>query len=103
MKDGERTCQCIKGPMGNSKSSNPRVSQKFAWRLNWKRWTNVKTLISEGNNKANKKVFGQNIKRIPKATGASPKLKNASTWQTSSSHIYCKKDKEKEANPNGGA
>jgi hypothetical protein len=43
------------------------------------RRANAKTLIREENNKSNRKVFGQNIERIPKVTWTSPKFKNAST------------------------
>lgn len=54
--------------MGNLKSLGPRVSQKCAWRLSQKKWACTKWACVErpikvGNNGANKRVYGQNIKK----------------------------------------
>ncbi len=56
----------------------------------------------EGNNVANRRVFGENIERlIPKATWTSPNLESAFAKQTSSFGASCKKEQKKEIDPNG--
>jgi len=65
---GGKHVDALKGPMGNPKGLGPRISQKHAWRLSRKKWActkwaYVKRPIKEGNNGANKKVYGQNINK----------------------------------------
>lgn len=60
---GEKHVSRLKKHTCKLKNLGPKVSKKPTWGSSWRRWANAENLLKEGNNDANRKVFGQNIKR----------------------------------------